>query len=124
MHVLLLSYLCSPWIPLAFRGRLEFAAEPQDRARHAKEVQHYKANPPTDAFGSVSPQNVRPEGGEGLAEDGCHKDSDRIDIDGLPKVGSVVWPRQTFCNTVRCPTICIHSHCSGVGVRSTSSVVL
>lgn len=27
-----------------------------------------------------------------------HKDSDRIDIDGLPYVGSVVYPKQAYCS--------------------------
>jgi hypothetical protein len=61
-----------------------------------------KAEPPSGAFGGMFPQNVRTEGSEGLAADPCHRDSDRIDTDGLPKVGAAVWPRQAYCNTVRC----------------------
>lgn len=87
------------------RGKkLEFGPDAQTEAAHAKEVAHLRANPPQDAFGACLPQNVRPEAGTKLAPDSCHKDSDRVDTDGLPKVGAAVWPGQTYCSMV-CHTV-------------------
>lgn len=77
-----------------------FSPQPQTEEGHEREVSQYQADPPTDAFGASLPQNIIPEKASGLAPDMCHKDSDRVDSDGLPKVGVVVWPGQTFCNKV------------------------
>lgn len=87
---------------MAFRGKkLTFGTDEQSEEAHAKEVAQSLENPPTDAFGACLPQNKRLVSGTKLAPDGCHKDSDRVDMDGLPKVGVAVWPGQTYCNMVR-----------------------
>lgn len=87
---------------MAFRGKkLAFGPAAQSEAAHAKEVAQLREKPPTDAFDACLPQNKRPEAGSKLSADGCHKDSDRVDEDGLPKVGVAVWPGQTFCSMVR-----------------------
>lgn len=88
----------------ACSGRaLAFGAEPQTDERHAAEVKRFRAEPPCGMFGDTRPQNVRPAFGSArLAPDRPVKDSDRIDVDGLPKVGVVVWPGQNYCNTARC----------------------
>jgi hypothetical protein len=83
-------------------AKLLFAPEAQTEVAHARQVAQRKAHPPTGAFGGSLPQNIFSAGGAGLDHDQCHKDSDRIDLDGLPRVGAAVWPGEAFCNTV-CP---------------------
>ena len=82
---------------------MAFGPQAQTPEQHRKEVAHRIAHPPQGAFGGALPRNLYPAGGAGLREDGCHRDSDRIDADGMPKVGAAVWPGEAFCNTVRAP---------------------
>lgn len=96
-----LKVMASSKLFLPFRGKkLTFGPDKQSDAAHAKEVAQLREKPPTDAFDACLPQNKRPNAGSNLAPDGCHKDSDRVDVDGLPKVGVAVWPGQTFCSMV------------------------
>ena len=60
---------------------------------------------PTGAFGQRYPQNVHTPADSPavkpakLKPKGPHKDADRVDSDGLPHVGAVVWPGQSYYST-------------------------
>ena len=60
---------------------------------------------PTGAFGQRYPQNVPTPADSPavkpakLKPKGPHKDADRVDSDGLPHVGAVVWPGQSYYST-------------------------
>lgn len=60
---------------------------------------------PTGAFGQRYPQNVHTLADSPavkpakLKPKGPHKDADRVDSDGLPHVGAVVWPGQSYYST-------------------------
>lgn len=83
------------------RGKkLSFGPEAQTEKVHASEVTRLRNTPPSDAFGASLPQNLRPGSDANLAPDPCHKDSDRVDVDGLTKVGVAVWPSQIYCSMV------------------------
>lgn len=73
-----------------------------DRGKHATEMGNRRTDKQSDAFVTELPQNILPVSGPGLSSNGCHRDSDRVDVDGLPKVGAAVWPHQVFANIV-CP---------------------
>ena len=68
---------------------------------HSKDVAAFVQQPPAGAFGDRFPQNKITVSGDGLVPDSCHRHSDRVDMDGLPRVGAAVWPTQAFCTTVR-----------------------
>ncbi|MEW5303502.1 MAG: hypothetical protein WDW36_006188 [Sanguina aurantia] len=57
---------------------------------------------PLGAFGQTLPQNIpTPATSDavsdlGVVPDGAHKDSDHLDSDGLPHIGAIVWPRQSY----------------------------
>ncbi|MEW5309998.1 MAG: hypothetical protein WDW38_001834 [Sanguina aurantia] len=54
------------------------------------------------AFGQTLPQNIpTPATSDavsdlGVVPDGAHKDSDHLDSDGLPHIGAIIWPRQSY----------------------------
>lgn len=91
------------------RGAWAFQPEVQTCAQHANEAERNRKHPPSDAFGSQHPQNIQPRGADGLSADPCHRDSDRVDLDGLPKIGAAVWPGQTYSRMVcyACFFICV-----------------
>ncbi|GFR47172.1 hypothetical protein Agub_g8865 [Astrephomene gubernaculifera] len=84
-----------------------FAAEPHDN--HSKMALSRRTKP-VGAFGQRYPQNVpaassspavaprKPDEGDRpvLVPEPFNKDGDRIEPDGLPAVGSIIWPGQTF----------------------------
>eukprot|EP00882_Tetradesmus_deserticola_P031747 GHRQ01035914.1.p1 GENE.GHRQ01035914.1~~GHRQ01035914.1.p1 ORF type:complete len:269 (+),score=105.17 GHRQ01035914.1:684-1490(+) len=86
-----------------------FAAEPQSEAEARVEASRAR---PEGAFGQKYPQN-RPSklnsssGGAAapaasaarVQPAGLHRDAERLDRDGLPLPGSVVWPGQTYYTT-------------------------
>ena len=72
-------------------------------------VQNQGFSRPIGAFGQRYPQNNPSTPGSpavkslGLrpASTG-HKDSERIDVDGLPHVGAVIWPHTSWASTKDC----------------------
>lgn len=60
---------------------------------------------PEGVFGQKYPQNLSTKKGFasvakfGVKEEGDYKDADRVGVDGLPHVGAVVWPTQSYYNT-------------------------
>lgn len=60
---------------------------------------------PEGVFGQEYPQNLSTMKGYasvekfGVGEEGDYKDADRVGLDGLPHVGAVVWPTQSYYNT-------------------------
>ncbi|GLI65505.1 hypothetical protein VaNZ11_009054, partial [Volvox africanus] len=87
-----------------------FCAEPHDD--RSREALAYRTRP-VGAFGQRFPQNLpaaadspavqsRREPGDKrpvLVPEPDHRDGDRIDPDGLPAVGSIIWPDQSFYST-------------------------
>eukprot|EP00201_Polytomella_parva_P019467 CAMPEP_0175041304 /NCGR_PEP_ID=MMETSP0052_2-20121109/1831_1 /TAXON_ID=51329 ORGANISM="Polytomella parva, Strain SAG 63-3" /NCGR_SAMPLE_ID=MMETSP0052_2 /ASSEMBLY_ACC=CAM_ASM_000194 /LENGTH=1341 /DNA_ID=CAMNT_0016303785 /DNA_START=27 /DNA_END=4052 /DNA_ORIENTATION=+ len=82
------------------KGRKEvFAAEPHTKQSAA--APHIK---PVGAFGQRYPQNLPVNSNSPAVRDpalhltpaGKHKDSDRIEADGLPAPGTVIWPGQAY----------------------------
>ena len=72
-------------------------------------------------FGQRYPQNITTEQGFVSVEalkvkpEADHKDGDRVGVDGLPHVGAVVWPGQSYYGTVDRMTggylpVNIHAH--------------
>mmetsp|Transcript_29470 Transcript_29470/g.65271 ORF Transcript_29470/g.65271 Transcript_29470/m.65271 type:complete len:527 (+) Transcript_29470:3-1583(+) len=93
------------------KARLVFAPEPHDkRTKEAPYVQ------PAGAFGQRYPQNIPSQPSSsgvhsaGLEPKCDHKEYDRIGRDGLPHVGAVIWPGQTFYSTKDTVTGRYHSH--------------
>lgn len=75
-----------------------FAAEATTEGKHTKEVAAALEDPPSNQFDDRFPQNVRAIDTPNLARDAPHRNSDRIDYDGLPHVGAAVWPGQVYAN--------------------------
>lgn len=68
--------------------------------------------PPIGAFGQKLPVNVPAKAGNaaGLVPPGSHPQSERIDRDGLPYVGAVVWPSQSYYSTVDKVAVKVKQH--------------
>lgn len=69
--------------------------------------------PPLGAFGQKFPINILTQAGGStarLAPPGSHPQSERIDREGLPHVGAVVWPDQSYYSTVDSVTGSVKQH--------------
>uniref|UniRef100_A0A383WM53 DNA-directed RNA polymerase subunit beta n=1 Tax=Tetradesmus obliquus TaxID=3088 RepID=A0A383WM53_TETOB len=87
-----------------------FAAEPQSEAAARMEASQPR---PEGAFGQKFPQNCPSRPNSSSSSDaaapaasaarvqpaGLHKDAERLDEDGLPRPGAVIWPGQTIYTT-------------------------
>lgn len=61
---------------------------------------------PEGVFGQKYPQNITTREGYpsvealGVKPEAQHKDADKVGLDGLPHVGAVVWPSESYYSTV------------------------
>ncbi|KAK9824626.1 hypothetical protein WJX72_011831 [[Myrmecia] bisecta] len=85
--------------------QLAFGSEAKSDNPHDRGSQdrHFR---PQGAFGQRFPQNVPSFGRTGAVEklrvrpQGAHKDSEQLDVEGLPHVGAIIWPGQPYYNAV------------------------
>lgn len=61
--------------------------------------------PPEGVFGQKYPQNITTKAGYasidklGVMPEGDYKDANKVGLDGLPHVGAVIWPEESYYNT-------------------------
>lgn len=97
---------------------LDLRKEKGPRQEFAAEKGRADTSRPVGAFGATLPQNVAVLPGS-VAAQRCgalavdtpsQKDSDRIDCQGLPRVGAVVWPGQSYACTQESVSRRVHRH--------------
>ena len=101
-----------------FAGKDPIFQPEEYSARDKREPRQF----PEGVFGQKYPQNITTKEGYPSVDslqvkpEAQHKDADKVGLDGLPHVGAVVWPSESYYSTVdrmtcKSSVVVVHGEC-------------